>query len=199
MDQESRRVSLKWKIGGTFAGVMLVLGLFVTVAVYQLTKNALRDQLDQRVLLLANALSDAAAGHIVGGNLLALHALARKYTLVDGVAFAFIENSKGEVIVHTLGAFPPELQQGLPITEQRQTYRRELSLSGRAVYATGVPILEGQLGTVHVGFWVDAVEKEIQRTLLPLVGIMAIVPLIGALDCSTHCWLNRNRGQGHHG
>ena len=67
------------------------------------------------------------------------------------------------------------------MTGQRQTYRRELSLSGRAVYATGVPILEGQLGTVHVGFWVDAVEKEIQRTLLPLVGIMAIVPLIGAL------------------
>jgi HAMP domain-containing protein len=32
-----------------------------------------------------------------------------------------------------------------------------------------------------VGFWVDTVEKEIQRTLLPLVGIMAIVPLIGAL------------------
>ena len=27
------------------------------------------------------------------------------------------------------------------------------------MYATGVPILEGQLGTVHVGFWVDAVEK----------------------------------------
>ena len=106
MDQESRRVSLKWKIGGTFAGVMLLLGLFVTVTVYQLTKNALRDQLDQRVLLLANTLSDAAAGHIVGGNLLALHALARKYTLLDGVAFAFIENSKGEVIVHTLGAFP---------------------------------------------------------------------------------------------
>ena len=181
MDQQSRRVSLKWKIGGTFAGVMLLLGLFVTVTVYQLTKNALRDQLDQRVLLLANALSDAAAGHIVGGNLLALHALARKYTLLDGVAFAFIENSKGEVIVHTLGAFPAELQQGLPITGQRQTYRRELSLSGRAVYTTGVPILEGQLGTVHVGFWVDAIEKEIQRTLLPLVGIMAIVPLIGAL------------------
>jgi HAMP domain-containing protein len=181
MDQESRRVSLKWKIGGTFAGVMLLLGLFVTVAVYQLTKNALRDQLDQRVLLLANTLSDAAAGYIVGGHLLALHALARKYTLLDGVAFAFIENSKGEVIVHTLGAFPPELQQGLPITGQRQTYRRELSLSGRAVYTTGVPILEGQLGTVHVGFWVDAVEKEIQRILLPLVGIMAIVPLIGAL------------------
>ena len=181
MDQESRRVSLKWKIGGTFAGIMLLLGVFVLVTVYQITKNALRDQLDQRILLIANTFSDAAAGYLVGGNLLALHALARKYTLLDGVAFAFIENSKGEVVVHTLGDFPPELQQRLPITEQRQIFRRELSLAGRAVYATGVPILEGQLGTVHVGFWRDTVEKEIQRTLRPLVGIMALVPLIGAL------------------
>jgi HAMP domain-containing protein len=181
MDQESRRVSLKWKIGGTFAGVMLLLGLFVMVAVYQTTKSALQDQLDQRVLLMASTFSAAAAGHIAGGNLLALHALARKYSLLDGVAFAFIESSKGEVIVHTLGDFPPELQQRLPITEQRQIYRRELSLAGRTVVAVGIPILEGQLGTVHVGFWGDTVEKEIQRTLRPLVGIMAIVPLIGAL------------------
>lgn len=181
MDQESRRVSLKWKIGGIFAGAMLILGLLVTAAVYQLSKNALRDQVDQRVLLLANTLSDAAAGYIVGGNFLALHALARKYTLLDGVAFAFIENSKGEVIVHTLGTFPPELQPGLAMTRQRQIYRRELSWAGRTVYATGVPILEGQLGAVHVGFWGDAVEKEIQHTLLPLIGVMAIVPLIGAL------------------
>ena len=181
MDQASRRVSLKWKIGGSFAGVTLVLGLLVAGAVYQLTKNALRDQLDQRVLLIANTLSDAAAGHIVGGNLLALHALARKYTLLDGVAFAFIENNKGEVIVHTLGAFPPELQPGAPMAGQRQTYRRELSLAGRTVYATGVPILEGQLGTVHVGFWADTMEKEIRHTLVPLIGIMGVVPLIGVL------------------
>ena len=181
MDQESRRVSLKWKIGGTFAGVTLLLGLFVLIAVYQVTKNALRDQLDQRVLLIANTLSDAAAGHIAGGNLLALHALARKYTLLDGVAFAFIENNKGEVVVHTLGDFPPELQQRLPITEQRQISRRRLFLGGRAVYSTTVPILEGQLGAVHVGFWGDTLENEVQRELRPLLTIMAVVPLIGAL------------------
>ncbi len=28
MDQESRRVSLKWKIGGTYTAVMLVLSVF---------------------------------------------------------------------------------------------------------------------------------------------------------------------------
>jgi HAMP domain-containing protein len=179
MDQ--RRVSLKWKIGGIFAGVTLILGAFLMLTVYQLTQRALRDRLDQRALLVTNTLSDAAAGYIAGGNLLALHALARKYTLLDGVAFAFIENSKGEVVVHTLGSWTPELQPGLSQGGYRRIYRRELTLAGRPVYATGVPILEGQLGTAHVGFWADELEKEIQRALLPLVRIMVIVPLIGAL------------------
>ena len=181
MGRESRRISLTWKIGGVFAGVMLILGFLVIATVYQLTKNALREQLDQRVLLLANNLSDAAAGHLVGGNLLALHALARKYTLLDGVAYAFIQDGKGNVVAHTLGTFPPELQQGLPRTGQRQIDRRELSLGGASAYETSVPILEGQLGTAHVGFWSAAVEKEIQRILVPLIGIMILIPLVGAL------------------
>jgi HAMP domain-containing protein len=181
MDQQSRRVSLKWKIGGTFAGVLLLLGLVVLVAVYQVTQNALRDQLEQRVLLAANTFSDAAAGHLAGGNLLALHALARKYTLFDGVAFAFIENNKGEVLVHTFGEFPPQLQPRVSTTEQREMSRRQLLLGGRAVYAIAVPILEGQLGAVHLGYWGETLELEVQRTLRPLLTIMAVVPLIGAL------------------
>ncbi len=86
MDQESRRVGLKWKIGGIYTGVMLVLGAFVIGAVYQLTQSTLRDQLDRRALAIATNFSDATAGYIAGRNLLALHALARKYTLLDGVA-----------------------------------------------------------------------------------------------------------------
>jgi HAMP domain-containing protein len=181
MEQKLRRVSLKWKIGGTFTGVMLILGIFAIAAVYQLTRNALRDQLDQRVLSIANNLSDAAAGHIMGKNLLALHALVRKYTLLDGVAYAFIEDGKGEIIAHTLGSFPPELRQELPSAARRQVERRELSLQGKPVYETGVPVLEGQMGRVRVGFWEDAIEKEIRRALLPIVGVIAIVPLVGAL------------------
>jgi sensor histidine kinase regulating citrate/malate metabolism len=181
MGRESRRVGLTWKIGGAFAGVMLILGFLVIAAVYHQTKNALRDQIDQRVLLLANNLSDAAAAHLVGGNLLALHALARKSTLLDGVAYVFIKDSKGGVVAHTLGTFPPELRQGLSTTGQRQTIRRELSLGGAAAFETSVPILDGQLGAVHVGFWAATVEKEIQRAQLPLLLISGLIPLVGVL------------------
>ena len=181
MDQEKRRVSLKWKIGGTYTTVLLILSILVIAAVYQLTKNMLRDQLDKRALAVATNLSDAAAGHLVGRNLLALHALARKYSLLDGVAYAFIEDNKGQILAHTLVTFPPELAEKLPEGGQRETLRRELSLGGRPVYETSAPVLEGQMGRVHVGFWADAVEAEIQSALLRLVGIISIVPLVGAL------------------
>jgi two-component system, cell cycle sensor histidine kinase and response regulator CckA len=181
MDQESRRVGLRWKIGGIYTGVMVVLGAFVIAAVYQLTQSTLRDQLDKRALAIATNFSDAAAGHIAGRNVLALHALARKYTLLDGVAYAFVEDGKGEIVAHTLGTFPRELRQGLSVGAKRQIQQRKLLLGQTMVYETAAPILEGQMGSVHVGFWADAVQKEIRDALVPIIGIIAIVPLVGAL------------------
>jgi HAMP domain-containing protein len=37
------------------------------------------------------------------------------------------------------------------------------------------------MGSVHVGFWADAVEAEIQSALFRMVGIISIIPLVGAL------------------
>jgi HAMP domain-containing protein len=179
--QEPRRIGLKWKIGGIYTAVMLILGVGVIIAVYQLAQGTLRDQLDKRALAIAINFSDAAAGHVASRNQLGLYTLARKYSLLDGVAYAFVENGKGEVVAHTLGSFPQALQPKSSNGTVRQVQRRELSLASRSVHETAVPILEGQLGRVHVGFWADAVQTEIQRALLPIVGIIAVVPLVGAL------------------
>lgn len=180
MDYEPRRLGLKWKIGGIFTAVMLILGAVAATAVYRLTETALRDQLDRRAGAIATNLSDAAAAHLAAKNLLALHALARKYTLLDGVAYAYIVDSQGEIAAQTLGTFPEELRQGsAPAT--RQMHRRELTLAGKAVYETSMPILEGQMGNVHVGFWAAAVRAEIRRALIPILAIIAIIPIVGAL------------------
>jgi len=179
MDHESRRCGLKWKIGGIYTGVMLVLGVCVIAAVYQLTGSTLREQLDKRALAIATNFSDAAAGYVAGRNTLALHALARKYTLLDGVAYAYVEDGKGEIVAHTLGTFPQELEPAAG--SKREVQRRELLWAGRTLYETAVPVLEGQMGSAHVGFWADAVQNEIQRALLPIIAVIAIVPFFGAL------------------
>lgn len=181
MEYQLRRISLKWKIGGCFTTVLLILGVFVTATVYQLTGKALRDQLEQHALTAAINLSDAAAGQIVGNNILALSALATKYTLLNGVAYAFIEDANGEVMAHTLGSFPEELRQEVSPGARRQSGHRELSFSGRTVYEARVPVLDGRAGSVHVGFWQDSMEQQIRRALFPLIAILPAVFVFGAL------------------
>ena len=181
MIQQSQRMSLKWKIGGVYAGLMLLLSILSIGAVYQLTQNALRDQLDKRALAIASNFSDAAAGHLASKNLLSLNALARKYTLLDGTAYAFVENSQREIVVHTFGSLPEVIRQRRSADADPPVHRRQLALAGRDVYELTLPILEGQLGTVHVGFWADAAQKEIRSALVPILAIIALVPVIGAL------------------
>ena len=173
-------VSLKWKIGGVYTAVMFILALLLIAALYQLTRTAMQDQLDKRALAIATNFSDAAASHIVSKNHLALHALAAKYTLFEGVAYVFINDASGDVIAQTLGSFPQQLREGSTAGAQREARRRTLSLQEKTVYETSVPVLEGQAGTAHVGFWSDAVDKEVQSFIWPVIGIIALVPLVGA-------------------
>ena len=179
--RSKKRIGLRWKVAGLFSGVMLILCALMVAAVYHLTQKTLREQFEKRALTIATNLSEASAGHIVGKNLLELNTLLQKYTFLDGLAYAFVQNSEGAIVAHTLGTFPPELHQGLPVGRQRVANRRELSLQEKPIYETSVPVLDGQVGTVHVGFWGDAMEKEIQSALLPLMGIIAIVPILGAV------------------
>lgn len=181
MGSEPRRVSLKWKIGGAFTGAMFVLGLLTIAGVYAVASRALRAQLEQRMLSVTRNLSDAAAAHVLARDVLALYALARKYTLLEGVAYAVIEDGKGEILAHTLGSVPPELRPKVPGARLRQVERRELWFEDRPVTEIGVPVLEGQFGRARVGFWQDAIEKEIRRAVGPVVGIVASMPLAGAL------------------
>jgi HAMP domain-containing protein len=181
INQRRRGMGLKWKIGGIYTGVMLILGIVVIAAVYQLVRNTLRDQLDKRALAIATSFSDAAAGHLASRNLLALHVLAGKYTLFDNVAYAFVEDAQGDIVAHASGAFRSELRRGVSAGAGRQVQRRELTLADRTVYETAVPVLEGQMGSVHVGFWADAMETEIRSALFPIILIIALVPLVGAV------------------
>src|SRR5262245_2336125 len=90
--------SLSKRIAGTFIGITVILGLLVIAIVYEFTGRALRAGLQQRAWAVATNLSDAAAGFVMGRNLLELNALITKYARLDGVAYVLVEDRKGELI-----------------------------------------------------------------------------------------------------
>ncbi len=173
--------------------MMLILGLLFVVIVSQLMGRALRNQIDERSAILTTNLSDAAAGYIASKDVLQLKTIVAKYARLSGVAYALIEDREGKVIAHSLAAFSPELLEAMA-PDHGQVNRRELTLQGKTVYDTREPILDGQLGTAHIGIWAKTVDREINHAIflfvwpvtLGLLGAAIIViisarPLIGAL------------------
>jgi len=182
--QASQGFGLTWKVTICVVFMIILLGLLIIGVVYRLTSNALRDQFDQRAFAIATNLSDAAAANVVKKNILELSGLARKYALLPGVEYAFIEDGNGEIIVQTLGTFPPELKKNVSTEGRRRPQKRSVQLGGKTVYETSAPILDGQVGAAHLGMRADFVEGEIKRTLLPMLGIIAAILLGGILVSS---------------
>jgi sensor histidine kinase regulating citrate/malate metabolism len=152
-------IGLEWKI------MVLALGLLFVVIVNQLIGRVLRTQMDESAVVIATNLSDAAAGYIASKDVLPLKTTVTKYARLNRVAYAFIKDREGKVIAHSLATFSPELEEELTSDQRRQVSRRELTLQGKTVYETREPILEGRLGTAHIGIWADAVEREIDQAL----------------------------------
>ncbi|HVH90431.1 MAG TPA: hypothetical protein VM783_03480, partial [Candidatus Acidoferrum sp.] len=170
-------ISLEWKI------MILVLGLLFLVTMNQLMGRALRIQMDESAGIMTTNLSDAAAGYLASKDVLPLKTTVTKYARLNRVAYAFIKDREGKVIAHSLATFSPELEEELTSDQRRQVSRRELTLQGKTVYETREPILEGQLGTAHVGIWADAVEREIDRALFMFLwpitlGLLAAVIIV---------------------
>jgi HAMP domain-containing protein len=177
-----RKMSLKWKIAAACGGTVLAMGVLVLGIVYYLTETALRKQVDFRSSAIATNLSDAAAAYISRRSVLELDALVAKYGRLEGVAYALIQDGKGQMIASSLQPFPAELKSPAnENTQERTSASRTLSIRGRPVYETRAPVLEGQLGAVRVGLWDDTIQQDVRRTLLPIVLVTALGLAVAAV------------------
>jgi len=169
-----RKGGLKWKISSTFSGLIFVLGLLVIGIVYVFTGNALQKQVDLRSAAIATNLADASAGFVSRKSTLELDALVAKYGRLDGVAYALVQDTKGEVLASSVQPFPAELKEAGAGSPSRTT-----ALRGKSVFETRSPVLDGQLGVVRVGLWAEVMQDDMRATLLPIVGLIFVCLAIG--------------------
>ena len=170
-----QRGGLRWKISTTFSGLILILGILVIAIVYYFTATALQKQVDLRSAAIASNLADAAAGLVSRKSTLELDALVAKYGRVDGVAYAFVQDPRGETLASSVQPFPVELKDAGGTSASSRTTR----LRGKTVYETRTPLLDGQLGLVRVGLWAETVQSDVRSTLLPIIGLIAACLVLG--------------------
>jgi len=173
-------ISIEWKI------MSVVLGLLFIVIVNQLVGRVLRTQMNENAAIITTNLSDAVASYLASENVLQLKTTVTKYARLRRVAYVLIRDREGKVIAHSLATLSPELQEALTSDQDRQVSRRKLTLEGKPVYETREPILDGQLGSAHIGIWADAVERDIYQALFLFVwpitlGLFAAVIIVAVL------------------
>ena len=175
----SQKGGLRRKMVTSFSGLILILGILVSAIVYFLTGNALRKQVDLRAAAIATNLSDAAAGFVSRKSTLEIDALVAKYGRLEGVAYAYLEDPKGGIIASSVQPFPSEIKDSSAITNRQLSSSRASSLQGRTVLETQAPVLDGQLGSAHVGLWADAIQREVNATVLQIVALVALCLVVG--------------------
>lgn len=171
---------LAWKMAFGVTGLIVLVSILISAVTYSLVGQALKRQVDERAYLVATNLGDATAGHLLKRNLLDVHAFVAKYARLDGVAYVFVRDPKGETVAHSFKSFPAELKPGLS-SVPREVQRRHVTFQQKAVQETMVPLLEGQAGTVHIGLWADMHDREARGLLKALVGVSLAVTLLGFL------------------
>jgi len=162
------RGGLTWKITCTFSGLILLLGLLVIGIVYFFTNNALQKQVDLRAAAIASNLADAAAGLVTRRSTLELDALVAKYGRLDGVAYAFVQDPKGDILGSSVRPFPTELKDG----GGGAAMSKVTIVRGKEVYETRSAMLDGQLGSARVGLWAESVHDDMRSTLMPIIGLI---------------------------
>jgi HAMP domain-containing protein len=172
--QRSRGGGLKWKLGMAFGGLILVLGIAVIGIVYYFAGSALQKQFDLRAAIIAATLSDTSAGYVSTKSALELDALTAKYGRLDGVAYAYIQAPTGEILASSIQPFPSELKEG----GGSSSASRVTQLRGQGVFETRAPVLDGQLGSVHIGFWAQSIQDDIQAAVVPILGLIAVCVVV---------------------
>jgi HAMP domain-containing protein len=187
-----RRFGLTGRMIITFAGIIGLFGLLTVGSLYYTLTGVLREHEINRAILLAINVSDRAAGDIMAKKTPALQELLEKHARAPGVAYLFIEDRQGKVLVHSFDHFPRELAAELHGDGTQQMRQRTTILGGAEVYEVRIPVLDGQIGAVHVGIWKPVVEREIEGKVMPLL-LLVLSVIAGGMVVSVFLVWKINR------
>lgn len=176
----TRTSGLVGKFGGALSALLVFFGLIIFVTVYYHLYAAIQTQISRRAMTTALNLSDAAGARVSEKKNFALHALVGKYSIAEEVAYIFITDRKGKVLVHDLPTFSHELERPSRLTAPSQKFVR---FRGDQVLETAVPIANPRLGVAYYGIWKTAIDRQVNQDLAPILGIILGV-IVGGIAFS---------------
>jgi signal transduction histidine kinase len=174
-------VPIRVKIMGIALGIVVLLGLGVTLQVRSSMRETLETELRRRGAAIAREVAGRAADLIVTNNLFALHELVRT-TLEhnEDTRYVLVLDGSGEVLSHTLAGTPsPELLRVNRPGPEDPVRIQSLDTDEGRIYDAAVPIFGGRAGIARVGMSELRTRAMVAAMTRQLLGVTALVSLGG--------------------
>jgi signal transduction histidine kinase/HAMP domain-containing protein len=174
-------VSVHTKILGMVAGVVLLLGLAVTLLVRARLQAELGASLEERGMAIARDLAARSTDLILTDNKFALAQLIRD-TLENNpdVRYVFVLDPNGVVLVHSFGqSVPPDLLAVNQVDGKDTNRVQVLDSEEGLITDVAAPILAGRAGVARVGLSQHRLVDSVSAATWGLIGVTAAVLVVG--------------------
>ncbi len=186
------RLSLRAKIMICCIGLVALLDLMVVIFVQRQLYRSLREEYLAKGHNMAVNLAARSEHFILTDEFVSLLQLVKdlKDSDVD-ITYVYVTNRKGHVLAHTFtGGFPTDLI-GINSLEYGDVWNEKLldTVEAGLVHDIAVPVLQGKVGSVHIGISEHRIQKTISHFTMILVAIAGFVLLVAIGLAAVVSWM----------
>lgn len=183
-------VSVRSKIMGIALGLVLLLGLGTTWVVRQSLRAATMTELESKALSVAEDLATRSTDPILVNNHYVLYQLINDTQKNHpDIRYIFIIDRNGQLLAHTFGdGFPPALISANFVESDVRDRVDMLTTTEGQIMDVAVPIFDGRLGTLRIGFTDIVVQRTVGTVTSQLLLATLLVSSVGVLAAIFLTW-----------
>ena len=173
--------SIRTKLILAVTSIILIIGIVSSVYLFNFQTAMMTSELQDKGISITRNLAENSVNPILTDDVLKLQHLIENIIIAESdVAYVFILDGEGNVIVHTFeGGFPSALKAVNPAI--RESSIKRIELDSEIIDDIAYPVLEGRIGEAHVGMSEAHMNEILSRSMLFSLGLITISMLIGAV------------------
>jgi signal transduction histidine kinase len=166
-------------------GVVAAIGLAIRLFVEERLAADMQQDLESRAINLAATLAAESVEPILYQDQVTLEQLLNTpRTTWNDFQYAFVLDPTRNVLAHTLiGDFPEELRRMNRLEAGSVAQVQRLHVLGFLHRDLAVPIYDGELGVLHLGFRDESIIARLNTLRRDVAGLLAVVAAVGGLSC----------------
>jgi len=176
-------IGLRTKALLGIAGIVVLLGLAVIFFAKPALQQKLFIKLQQRGISIAKSIASNTATSVLTENYFELEMLLKDFrSSEEDIVYIFIVDAHGKVLTHTFkNGFPSDLRNINTLPPAQKYALQRIATEKGEIIDVAVPLLKGELGTVHLGISGEHITEDVQSIITLIIWLILAVLIVAAI------------------